>query len=237
MVISVTGFTAARSQAIEDEAIVSGAVDGSGDLILTKFGGGTVNAGAVIGPSGPSGSGLIICTSSTRPSSPSEGDAIWETDTNRIYVWPGGSWRWIWSQNGEDKVRVGPFDLGTTDDATTAATWPGGLETTIDIPPWAKDLEAFARIGAVKQVTATGNTELEILIGSRVVAHQRIRWTTRGAGDETDIVLMGTCAVDDLAGSTVSFRVKGDRVSGTGALRVDDVVPSTAYLSGRFTDA
>lgn len=51
---TVTGFTAARMQAIEDQAIVSGSVS-SGDLILSRHDGSTINAGSVIGPPGPTG--------------------------------------------------------------------------------------------------------------------------------------------------------------------------------------
>src|SRR5689334_16835475 len=133
MVISVTGFTAARSQAIEDSAIVGGSVDGSGDLILARHDGGTINAGAVVGPSGP-----------------------------------GGSWRWVWSQNGEDKVRL-KIDVGSDDDATGPATWPTGLEVSVDVPIWAKEIEAFAVIDQVKQVTSTGNTSVQLLLGSGVI--------------------------------------------------------------------
>jgi hypothetical protein len=47
---TVDVFTAARSQAIEDGTIVSGAVDaGTGHLILTKHDGSTVDAGYVLG--------------------------------------------------------------------------------------------------------------------------------------------------------------------------------------------
>lgn len=49
---TVTVFTAARMAAIEAASIVSGAISGD-NLILTKFGGGTVNAGNVRGPAGP----------------------------------------------------------------------------------------------------------------------------------------------------------------------------------------
>lgn len=45
-------FNAARSKAIEDNAIVSGLVDTNGRLILTKFNGQTVDAGSVKGPKG-----------------------------------------------------------------------------------------------------------------------------------------------------------------------------------------
>lgn len=33
-----------------------------------------------------------VCTSSTRPASPFQGQCIYETDTNRLYVWNGSSW-------------------------------------------------------------------------------------------------------------------------------------------------
>jgi hypothetical protein len=51
---TVTVFTAARMQAIENASVVSGTVT-AGNLILTKFNGATINAGSVIGPVGPTG--------------------------------------------------------------------------------------------------------------------------------------------------------------------------------------
>lgn len=233
MVISINGFTAARSQEIEDSAIVGGAVDGSGDLILSRHDGGTINAGAVVGPSGPAGSGLIVCTSSTRPGAPNEGDMIWETDTNRIYVWPGGAWRWIWSQSGEDRVRL-KIAIGADDDAIGPETWPSALEVSVDVPIWAKEIEAIAVIDQVQQVTSLGNTSLELLLGSGVIKGKRIRWAVTGADGEKDITLMGNYDCSAMAGSTQLLRVKAERLSGSGALRVDN--ESGAYLSARFTD-
>jgi microcystin-dependent protein len=57
-VATVTGFTAARSQQIEDGTVIGGLVNGSGDLILTKHDASTVNAGHVVGPAGPLGPGF-----------------------------------------------------------------------------------------------------------------------------------------------------------------------------------
>lgn len=51
---SVTGYTAARMQAIEDQAIVDGSVVGD-NLILERHNGTTINAGSVRGPGGPPG--------------------------------------------------------------------------------------------------------------------------------------------------------------------------------------
>lgn len=51
---TVTGYTKSKMDAITNEYIVSGAIVGD-DLILTKYGGGTVNAGNVRGPVGAAG--------------------------------------------------------------------------------------------------------------------------------------------------------------------------------------
>jgi microcystin-dependent protein len=51
---SVTGLTAARMIQIEAQSVVDGDVV-SGNLILTKHDGSTINAGSVIGPAGPVG--------------------------------------------------------------------------------------------------------------------------------------------------------------------------------------
>lgn len=51
---SVTGFTAERMQAIENQAVVDGAVVGD-DLVLTRHDGNLINAGSVRGAPGPPG--------------------------------------------------------------------------------------------------------------------------------------------------------------------------------------
>lgn len=51
----VTGMTAAAMQAIAANVVVDGNVDGSGHLILTKQNAATIDAGAVIGPTGATG--------------------------------------------------------------------------------------------------------------------------------------------------------------------------------------
>jgi hypothetical protein len=36
-----------------------------------------------------------VCTSTTRPASPYEGQAIYETDTDKMYIWNGSAWRYL----------------------------------------------------------------------------------------------------------------------------------------------
>jgi hypothetical protein len=52
---TVTVFTAARTLAIEANAIINGAINGSGQLILSRNNGTTINAGQVVGPTGAKG--------------------------------------------------------------------------------------------------------------------------------------------------------------------------------------
>jgi microcystin-dependent protein len=69
---TVTGKTAEAMDAIADASIVTGAVDGSGHLILTTHGGDDVDAGSVVGPTGATGAtGSTGSTGATGPTGPS----------------------------------------------------------------------------------------------------------------------------------------------------------------------
>src|SRR5262249_48361247 len=94
---TVTGMTAAKMLTIQDMSVNTGHVNGAGHLILTQYGGATIDAGLVKGAQGdigPTGSGFVICTSSTRPAvtAGDEGLAIYETDTDLVRIWDGTRW-------------------------------------------------------------------------------------------------------------------------------------------------
>lgn len=233
MTVSVTGFTAARSQEIEDSAIISGSVNGSGNLILLTRAGTPINAGHVVGPTGANGNGLIICTSTTRPSSPTQGMMIYETNTKRIFVYNSAAWKWVWSNDlSEYKVN---FELEVTADSdavsATPAAWPTGFHVDVLIPYWATLMEAEALIGQASQQSADGNTELSLRIGTLQITHKRIIWPV-SATRNLDINFLGSRDVSSIAGTTQSFRVEATRMSGTGALRCDAF--SVCHLRGCF---
>ena len=82
----VTGKTAAAMDTIADASVISGAVDGSGHLILTTQGGNHVDAGSVVGPTGSTGAaGSTGSTGATGPTGPS--GAV----PGLIAMWPTGS--------------------------------------------------------------------------------------------------------------------------------------------------
>lgn len=50
---------------------------------------------------------VIVCTSSTRPSAPTDGQVIYETDTDRLWIWNGSSWeRWMRHDEGDRTIGV-----------------------------------------------------------------------------------------------------------------------------------
>ena len=69
-----------------------------------------------------------VCTSSTRPTAPYEGQMIYETDTDKVLVWNGTAWypNWntAWGQVGYAS-RTSAFTLSasSTDVTGLSATW------------------------------------------------------------------------------------------------------------------
>lgn len=95
MTVVVTGLTAERMLEMEAQTIIDAHLTGD-NLILVQRDLTEIDIGSVRGIQGlvgPSGSGYAICTSGTRPGTPAEGLAIYETDTKLVRVWNGTRWR------------------------------------------------------------------------------------------------------------------------------------------------
>jgi hypothetical protein len=75
-----------------------------------------------------------VCTSSTRPASPFEGQMIYETDTDRMLVYNGSAWATLTPQSAtvltfESTVSTSFTDLTTSGPAVTLATGTTALVT------------------------------------------------------------------------------------------------------------
>lgn len=78
--------------------------------------------------------GHVLCTSSTRPSTPDEGTMIYETDTKKVYVWDGSSWSQIATESAPIPGSVVQMAFGSTSTQvqnTTTTRIPTGLQATI----------------------------------------------------------------------------------------------------------
>lgn len=105
--------------------------------------------------------GLPSCTSGTRPSSPAEGDALIETDTDRIIQWSGAAWVRIgrYSAAGRtgwsgDRTLIGlgagllgniNWDVETFD--SDGFFTPGGVNVTLTVPAGLGGIYAIAVSG------------------------------------------------------------------------------------------
>lgn len=74
-----------------------------------------------------------VCTSTTRPAGPYEGQIIYETDTDRTLVWNGSSWRFLGRPAVESRFAIG---VGYT---TVANTNWAALTTGMDISIYANE--------------------------------------------------------------------------------------------------
>jgi len=82
---------------------------------------------------------LNTVTSSTRPASPTAGEAYFETDTNKIIVWDGSAWTEIVSDTVPSFANTYSLSLdGVNDYATTASSVLNFYNTGGSISAWIK---------------------------------------------------------------------------------------------------
>lgn len=110
-------------------------------LCTSRSCGCAITGPGVAGGSGEPGSpwvietgGVTICTSVTRPLPPYQGQQIFETDTDRSYVYEGSTW-WI-VRDPAPHVQVTSTWPGNTDLASATMTLMLDLPT-VTVPPWA----------------------------------------------------------------------------------------------------
>ncbi len=147
---TVQVFTAARSQEIEDNTIVSGLIVGD-DLILTRNDSTTVNAGNVRGPIGPTGSVF-----------PAGTPLMWLFPTL-----PSGGWIWIEGQSILNCDTTYP-NLW----AAAPAGWKSG--TTLIMPNMRGKMPIMQDTGQTEfdALLETGGSKTTTLTATNLPAHQ-----------------------------------------------------------------
>jgi hypothetical protein len=61
-----------------------------------------------------------VCTSSTRPSNPYEGQMIYETDTDRVLFWNGSAWAYSATPQSSE---IGTWETWTPSQRAETGTW------------------------------------------------------------------------------------------------------------------
>lgn len=213
----ITGYTAARMKSIEDNAIVSGVVT-AGRLILSRYNATTLDAGAVVGPVGPSGS-LTVVTSSTRPTGGARfvGLGIFESDTKRFYIWDGTNWiykngLWICTSSTRPSAPFEGLEIYETD--TDRRLIYNGVR--FDQPwntPWGL-ISGPATITA--NSTAVGGTSTAITLTFTATANRLYKIT--GFARNTSQTGVGTTDVQVARSTTVLASTLSSSVAGPGAV-------------------
>jgi len=68
-----------------------------------------------------------VCTSTTRPATPYEGQMIYETDTDLILFWDGASWKICGGNMPTCIIRTSTAQTGIGQDVWTQATFPNTI--------------------------------------------------------------------------------------------------------------
>lgn len=168
--------------------------------------------------------GTIICTSTTRPASPFEGQQIYETDSKRVLIWNGTAWRSL----AETDASVGtPLQVVHTTNSTSTQNGGAGsnyaiyaaLTTTITTLGASRVL-VDGSVGSIQPSTANcmavvkcdyDNASTDPTVTTNLVAGCSCEWSHNGY-DLKNAPFSGLTGV--LAAGTYTFRVKVRNTTG-----------------------
>ena len=251
---TVTSLTADRMLAIEAASVIDGDVDGSGNLILTKHDGSHINAGSVIGPTGPQGpvgSDLVVLSAISvldvgLVGQIRAGRQLTAADfTNMGLNAPLGLWNLSdlsdVSGNGRNLLNKGavPFDIGINGLAASAAKFLGSGGQSLYIPDTGAADSFRIKTGTVGCWFRTAKRgSFQMLVDKYVTAPQQI-FSLHVT--DTNVARFGVCpdgsnnaysatGVTDIADDRWHFAV--GTFDGTNIrIYVDSVLEGTSYLA------
>ncbi len=176
-----------------------------------------------IGPQGPEGiqgpqgiqgipgpTSIIVCTSTTRPSTPTVGQYIYETDTNLEYVWTGTTWqRMPWNAAWG---KIASTSL-TTDSSTYTIT--GNSAFLLSGVPARNDRSYRVHLASSIIMSAAGVWAYELLVAGTVTAQLGMVpvpdtfWGNK---------VIGHCLWEPATTGAVDLRVQHTELTGTATM-------------------
>jgi hypothetical protein len=157
-----------------------------------------------------------ICTSSTRPSSPFEGQEIYETDTDRILVYNGG---WVRTGYTSSAGRTGA--TGTRSSGTQAVA--NNTVVDVTLPTETFDSDGYMTAGGTTMTIPSG-------LDGLYIASCKVALPTPAAGNWIGFVFTGTGAGTYIANPLSN---SGLIISWNGRLVAGDTIKAQMYqISG-----
>ena len=149
-----------------------------------------------------------VCTSSTRPASPYDGQVIYETDTDRIAVYDSSAWVYKTPATSVGSVVQLVSNQITTVTATTSTTYVDATDFNATITPKSSSNKIFITVSAgTGHAEATGGF-LRLLRGSTVIGADPQVWFYTGTSNSLYSGAHNTFTYLDSPSSTSSLTYK-----------------------------
>jgi hypothetical protein len=170
-----------------------------------------------------------VCTSTTRPASPYEGQVIYETDTDRTLVWNGSAWVFLSTSTAGDVGLVQVFPTGVTNGTigATGTVTVGNAVSTVDILGCFTSQYTNYRI-VFSNITPSTNTQdlrFKLLSGSTA--------SSTGYAYASVFVTLGTTTVTGLSATnaTISIASSVNTTTSRHAGSLDLFMPNLAQFT------
>jgi hypothetical protein len=118
-----------------------------------------------------------VCTSSTRPASPYEGQMIYETDTDMVALWNGSAWRYISATTPTNGTVLQVVSAESTTQTTTTSSTYATANLSASITPKSSTSKVFIMV-SINLLASANSADC----GLRLVRGSTTIYTNSGAG-------------------------------------------------------
>jgi hypothetical protein len=163
-----------------------------------------------------------VCTSTTRPSGPYEGQMIYETDTDMVAVWNGSAWRYVSATTPTNGtvLQIVTASTSTNTTTTSSALATTGLSATITPKSTTSKILVIAAVTGCK--TAAVDTGIEFAFfrgGSNILTFSKYAGYSTSSTD-TNFGIGGILFDSPSTVSATTYDVRFARATGSGTVEV-----------------
>ena len=161
-----------------------------------------------------------VCTSSTRPTAPYEGQMIYETDTDTVVVWNGTAWRYIAATTATSgsilQVKTFTYGSGQYTQATAGTTFVD-TQLSVSITPVSTSSKVLVLVQHYAYIADAGaSLQLQLMRGATVVANTGYLSNGNSANNDGGFTMMYVDSPSTTSATT--YKTQFCRASGTGAV-------------------
>lgn len=161
-----------------------------------------------------------VCTSTTRPTAPYEGQMIYETDTDTVVVWNGTAWRYIAATTATSgsilQVKTFTYGGGQYTQGTAGTTFVD-TQLSVSITPVSTSSKILILVQHYAYIADSGAAlQLQLLRGATVVANTGYFGNGNSANNDGGFTMMYVDSPSTTSATT--YKTQFCRASGTGSV-------------------